>query len=543
MDLRLTSASASMSMGEPAQAYATLQELRQRLEEWGDPIRCMGLSSVMFFQGVAALRQGEDENCILCRGESSCILPISAAAVHEHPEGSRLAIQHFTEYLAAFPDDLEVRWLLNLAHMTLGEHPEQVDPRHLISLDRFRDSEVDIGRFRDIGHIVGVNRFNQAGGAIMDDFDNDGLLDLVVSSFDPTQPLSVYRNTGNGDFEDVSEAAGVAGQWGGLVCIQTDYNNDGLLDIYIPRGAWLQNPVRPTLLRNDGNFRFTDVTEEAGLLLAHNSNAAAWADYDNDGWLDLFVCCEQQPHQLFRNLQNGRFEGVALSAGVMVDPRGFGKGCTWIDFDNDDFPDLFVNYRNDRGQLYHNKGDGTFVNVSRELGIDGPYYGFSCWAWDYDNDGWEDIFATCYQGTLADVVKGIMGEPHNVQSNRLFRNLGGTGFEDVTEEAGLDMVFVAMGSNFGDFDNDGYLDMYLGTGDPDISMLVPNRMFKNMAGKRFVEITGTAGVGHLQKGHGIACGDWDRDGHAGIFLQAGAPWMATGITTFCSRIRGARIPG
>ena len=141
------------------------------------------LASVIYCQGISALRRGENENCIMCRGESSCILPILPAAVHTNPAGSRLAIKHFTEYLAKFPDDLEIRWLLNLAHMTLGEYPDQVDPRFRLDLDRFFKSEFDIGRFRDVGHLAGVNRFNQSGGAIMEDFDNDGLLDITVSSY------------------------------------------------------------------------------------------------------------------------------------------------------------------------------------------------------------------------------------------------------------------------------------------------------------------------------------------------------------------------
>ena len=155
------------------------------------------------------------------------------------------------------------------------------------------------------------------------------------------------------------------------------------------------------------------------------------------------------------------------------------------------------------------------------MGIDGPYHGFSCWAWDYDNDGWLDIFATCYDRSLGDVVKGLLGEPHGRYSSRLYRNHNGKGFEDVTKQAGLDMVFATMGSNFADFDNDGFLDMYLGTGDPSIATLVPNRMFKNVGGERFAEITASSGTGHLQKGHGVACGDWDRDGDVDLFVETG----------------------
>ena len=146
----------------------------------------------------------------MCRGESSCILPIAPAAVHTDATGSRQAIIHFTEYLERFPDDLDIRWLLNLAHMTLGEYPDKVDPRYLVSIDRFIKSEFDIGKFSDIGDLAKVNRFNMAGGGVMEDFDNDGLLDLATTSFDPTMPMGLYRNSGDGTFTETTEAAGSA---------------------------------------------------------------------------------------------------------------------------------------------------------------------------------------------------------------------------------------------------------------------------------------------------------------------------------------------
>ena len=518
--------------GEPKRAYEVLESLRSQVKQ-DDSVASEALYTIIYFQGVTALRRGETENCIMCRGESSCIVPISAAAVHVNPEGSRLAIGHFLEYLDRFPDDLEVRWLLNLAQMTLGEYPHKVDPRYLISLDRFANSEFDIGKFRDIGHVVGLDRFNQGGAGLMDDFDNDGLLDVVAPTWDATCPMALFRNTGQGAFENQAAAAGLGSQLGGVYAVQADYDNDGFADIFIVRGAWLPYPVRPTLLRNNGDGTFTDVTQKAGLLHAANSITASWADYDNDGSLDLFICCETQASRLYHNLGNGAFEETASAAGLDPAGRTHCKGSAWIDYDNDDFPDLFLDYlegpslegpsRENPGgsQLFHNNRDGTLTDVTKDMNIDGPVMGFSCWAWDYDNDGWLDIFATSYDRSLGDVVKGLLGQPHNRNSNRLYHNLQGGRFEDQTKQAGLDMVFATMGSNFADFDNDGFLDMYLGTGDPDISTLVPNRMFRNVAGRRFAEITGSSGTGHLQKGHSVACGDWDRDGDVDLYIEMG----------------------
>jgi hypothetical protein len=350
--------------------------------------------------------------------------------------------------------------------------------------------------------------------------------------------MAFYRNKGDGTFEDRTEAAGLSTQYGGLNLVQADYNNDGFLDLFIPRGAWLPYPVRPSLLRNNGNGTFTDVTREAGLMDPVNSNCATWADFDNDGLVDLYVCNETGPNRLYRNRGDGTFEEVAARAGV----RGKGKWCkgaTWFDYDNDGYSDLFLNYLDSTPQLFHNNRDGTFTDVTRTMGITGPNFGFSCWAFDYNNDGWLDLFATSYQRSgfvdnvfarsyqgshlLDNLVCDMLGLPahHKMEGTRLYRNLGGKKFEDVSKETGVNKVFAAMGSNFADFDNDGYLDFYLGTGEPCFGSLVPNRMFKNVDGKRFADISTTSGTGHLQKGHGIACGDWDRDGNVDLFVETG----------------------
>lgn len=521
--VRLDKAVFENNDGDPVSAYDDLCLVREYLEKNPPAARDI-LYTVIYFQGISSLRRGENENCVMCVGESSCIVPIAPSAYHKREEGSRAAVKHFGEYLEKFPEDMEVRWLMNVAHMTLGEYPDKVDPKYLVPLDHFRNSEFDIGAFRNIAKDLGLARLNQAGGGIMEDFDNDGLLDIAVSTFDPTTAMAIFLNAGNGTFTNHTEAAKVTDQLGGLNSMQTDYNNDGFKDVFIVRGAWLSPDMamRPTLLRNNGDKTFTDVTEEVGMDYPVNSITASWCDYDNDGWLDCYVCCEKQRNRLYHSLKNGKFEEVAIDAGVSGLASFEGKGVAWIDYDNDNWTDLFVNNISEDGpRLYRNNKDGTFADVTKEMGISDPKYGFSCWAWDFDNDGWQDIFATCYDRTVDAVAQGLMGKPHDLYKSALYRNLQGKGFENIADKVGLDGVYMTMGSNFGDFDNDGYLDMYLGTGDPNFTSLVPNRMFKNVNGERFSEITGSARTGHLQKGHGCACGDWDRDGNIDIFMELG----------------------
>ena len=507
----------TMYEGEFAAAAAALEQARALVE--GDPRLHDQLPTILFYQGLAALRRGETENCVECPCTSSCIFPIDARAIHQQPDGSRQAIRYFTEYLRHQPDDLGVRWLMNVAAMTLGEYPAGVPPAFLIPPETFR-SEFTIGPFTDIAAQVGITRLHPAGGAIMDDFDGDGLLDLVETTWDPTQPMAFSRNRGDGTFADSTAGSGLDRQLGGLYCVQTDYNNDGWLDIYVCRGAWTGIPQRHSLLRNNGGGTFTDVTREAGLLTPVDGQVAAWADYDNDGWLDLFVGGERTRSRLYHNNRDGTFTEVALRAGV-ANEGAMCKGANWGDFDGDGFPDLFLNNLGGSPGLYRNNRDGTFTNVAIPLGITGPSMGFSCWFWDYDNDGWLDLFAASYDPTLDEVVRSLLGRPVRGDTCRLYRNVQGRRFEDVTAAAGLDLAASPMGSNFADFDNDGFLDFYLGTGDPKYSLLVPNRMFKNVGGRRFADVTWSSRTGHLQKGHGVACGDWDRDGDVDLYEQLG----------------------
>lgn len=481
--------------------------------------------------GIAELRRAQVRNWLEHHNAHSSIFPISREAYFALPSSAEAAIQHFQSYLDHEPQDLEEKWLLNVAYMALGKYPSAVPSEHLVPLSAFSSSETS-PRFVDVASTVGLDILNTAGGVIMDDFDNDGCLDLMVSGMEACTPLKYFHNEGDGRFSDRTVQAGLASQLGGLNLVQTDYNNDGWLDAYVMRGAWSM-AVRNSLLRNNGNGTFTDVTSQAGLAIpATSTQAAAWGDFDNDGLLDLFVGNEGRPSQLFHNNGDGTFTDVARIAGV--DRVAFTKSAVWGDYDNDGLLDLYVsNYRGENF-LYHNNGDGTFTEVAGELHVQKPLLSFGAWFFDFDNDGWLDLFVTSYIVSVSENLRSYLGQPVNVETARLYRNNKGR-FEDVTREVGLDRVFMPMGANFGDMDNDGYLDIYLGTGSPSYASIVPNVLLKNLGGNRFADVTAASGTGSLQKGHGVAIGDIFNDGEPAIFAQLGG--MAPGDRYYSALFR------
>ena len=467
--------------------------------------------------GIAHLYRGEVENRVNHRAQSS-IFPLRPQARHQLASGSENAIRHFRKYLDQQPDDLEVKWLLNLAYMTLGQYPQDVPAEHLIAPAVFESRE-DIGQFVDVAPSLGVDRFSMAGGAILDDFDNDGCLDVVFSSRDACAPMRYFHNNGDGTFGDQSSPSGLSKQLGGTNILQVDYNNDGGLDIYVMRGAY-EVPMRNSLLRNNGDGTFSDVTHASGLALpATQNHTAAWADFDNDGHIDLFVGNERGRSQLFQNHGDGTFTNVAAAAGV--DRTAFTKGVVAGDYDNDGYPDFYVSNLRGENFLYHNNRDGTFTDVARQLGVEKPFVSFPVWFFDYDNDGGLDLFVSSFVPSLVEVARGYLGLPTRAETLKLYRNTGAGSFQDVTKQVGLERAFMPMGSNFGDADNDGFLDFYLGTGSPSYASLVPNVLFRNREGRDFVDITTSSGMGHLQKGHGVAFGDFDNDGDQDVLQQMG----------------------
>lgn len=486
-------------------------------------------------RGLIAMRQGELENCIECVGPSSCVFPIAPEAVHRIPSGSRAAIGFFSAYLKELPGDLRVRWLLNLAYMTLGEYPEKVPPDYLIRLDRFR-TPATCDRFENVATAAGltVRGPNMAGGSVFDDFTGDGRADLLTTSLDADRGASLFVNRGDGTFEDRSDSAGLAKQIHALNITRADYDNDGALDVLLLRGGW-ENRVRPSLLRNRGDGTFGDVTIASGLVEPISSESAAWGDYDNDGFVDLFVCGEYESPdgnspdspsdprnrcRLYHNERNGTFRDVAAHAGVAAELCA--KGSAWGDYDDDGLLDLYVSNLNGPCRLFHNEGDGTFRDVTSKLGVEGATSSFAVWFWDYDNDGRLDLYVNDFFFSLAETVASFARiTTRRTTSPRLYRNLGAEGFHDVAADVGLNLALTPMGCNFGDIDNDGFLDIYLGNGGMSFEYLVPNVLLRNVGGKRFEDVTLPSRTGHIQKGHGVSFADYDNDGDQDLFVELG----------------------
>ena len=433
------------------------------------------------------------------------------------------------------PNNAEAMWLLNVAYMQLGRYPKDVPETWLIP-GRLFDSDQKIAEFPDIAPSVGLDVTGHAGGAIMEDFDGDGLLDIMVTSSGPLDQMHLFHNNGDGTFSDITAQAGLLGETGGLNVVLTDYNNDGHPDALVLRGGWWgkQGCYPMSLLRNNGDGTFDDVTEAAGLMSMHPTQTAAWADFDSDGWLDLFVGHESRaddphPSQLFHNNRDGTFTEVGAPSGVA--DLGFVKGVAWGDLNNDGRPDLYVSVMNGRNRLFRNDGPlrgltadrgWKFTDIAPSAGVAQQRNSFATWFFDFDNDGWPDIFVAGYStSSMQDVGAFEMNRPNTAERPRLYRNNHDGTFQEVSKQVGLDRAILVMGANFGDLDNDGWLDVYLGTGESSYEALLPNRMFRNEAGTRFLDVTTAGGFGHLQKGHGVAFGDLENTGSEDVFEEMG----------------------
>ncbi len=523
--------------GRSSEAVARLADLLDLVDDPAHGMRKDFRRQVRSQLAIAHLRVAEQQNCLNDHGPEACLLPLAGGGVHRKRESTREALALYATLLTSDPEDLESRWLYNLTAMALGRYPDQVPENWLVPPRAF-ESDYDLERFPNIAHQAGLVTSGLAGGVVADDLDGDGALDLLISSWGHLDPLRFLHNRGDGTFEERTREAGLEGLVGGLNLVQADYDNDGRLDVLVLRGAWGGSEGRypDSLLHNLGDGRFEDVTEEAGLLAFHPGQTAAWADVDLDGWLDLFIGHEstgpeRHPCRLMRNLGDGTFEEITVAAGLGV--VGFVKGVVWGDVDNDGYPDLFVSRLGEPNLLLRNRGDLTFEDITRTAGVAEPRFSFSTWFFDYDNDGWLDLFVAGYassylEASAVEVAAEYFGRPVTLTTARLYRNRGDGTFEDVTVATGVDRAALTMGCNFGDLDNDGYLDFYLGTGAPDFRALVPNLMFRNDAGHRFQDVTTAGGFGHLQKGHGIAFADFDGDGDQDVVAVLGGAFSGDG---------------
>lgn len=458
-----------------------------------------------------------------------CLFPLEGGGRHEQRAPAEKAREHYLALLELAPEERAALWLLNLAAMALGQYPDGVPERFRLP-ERAFASEAEFPRFNEVAQEVDAKVFAMAGGVAIEDYDGDGRLDILTSTCDPLGPMTHLRQREDGTFLDVSVASGVDEQLGGLNLISGDPDNDGDWDALVLRGAWLLDYglIRRSLLRNEAGS-FTDVTREVGLAEpAFPTQTATFADFDADGWLDLYVGHESRveiepgapsyPSRLFRN-REGRFEDVTPAAGVANDR--YAKGTAAGDADNDGDLDLYVSNIG-LNRLYQNRGDGTFVDIAREARVTGKSERhFACWFFDLDQDGWLDLWVNGYQTRLDDMASHALGEPFQAAFPMVFANRRDGTFVDRAAELGLTHPLLPMGANFGDLDNDGWLDVYLATGEPALQVLVPNVMLWNRGGERFLDVTRASGTGHLQKGHGVAFADLDGDGDQDLFNQLG----------------------
>jgi enediyne biosynthesis protein E4 len=352
------------------------------------------------------------------------------------------------------------------------------------------------GTFEDVTEKAGLQGTGYGMGVAVGDYDNDGYEDLYVTAYGGNK---LYHNNGNGTFTDVTQKAGVAGSGWSTSAAWVDLDGDGSLDLVVLRylnwdfdDIWCGEhkegyraychpdyfkPVAPLVYHNNKDGAFSEVAQKIGLSKPGKGLGLAIADYDRDGHIDLFVANDSMFEFLYHNQGDGRFDEVALTAGVAVDLDGrtyAGMGVDFADYNNDGFPDIVVtDLANQRYALYQNNGDGTFTYASQNIGVGQmtlPHSGWGVRFIDYDNDGWKDLIIA--QGHDLDTIELNYPNLHYREPMLLARNTGHE-FVDVSAESGkvFRQPWVARGMAVGDFNNDGRLDAIVTTNDGPVHIL------------------------------------------------------------------------
>ncbi len=356
------------------------------------------------------------------------------------------------------------------------------------------------GTFTDVTREAGLAAPVYGIGCAVADYDNDGFVDIYITAVGANK---LYRNLGNGKFQDVSQRAGVADPGFGVSAAWFDYDKDGRVDLYVanyvewtpetdihctldgtnksyctPQKYKGQSPV---LYRNRGNGTFEDVTERAGLAdPSSKALGVALLDYNDDGWMDLFVANDTEPNKLYKNNGNGTFTDEALTAGVAFGETGAaraGMGVDAADYDGSGRQSVVIgNFTSERMALYRNEGNGLFIDEAVASGIgkmSEQSLTFATFFFDYDLDGLLDVFAV--NGHVSDDIQKVQPRARYAQSPHLFRNAGRRKFEEVTNRVGraLGRALVGRGAAYGDFDNDGDLDILITSNNG------PARLYRN----------------------------------------------------------------
>jgi hypothetical protein len=344
------------------------------------------------------------------------------------------------------------------------------------------------GTFTDVTQQAGLAIETYGQGCAVADYDNDGYEDIYITSVGANH---LFHNLGNGKFADVTAKAGVGDPGFSTSAVWFDYDNDGKLDLFVANYVqWTiatdqyctldgknKSYCTPqsykgqssTLYHNKGNGIFEDVTRRAGLYdPSGKSLGIALLDYDNDGWLDLFVANDTEPNKLYRNNHNGTFTEVGVPAGIAYSEAGTtraGMGTDAADYDNSGHDGLVIgNFTNEGMALYHNDGSGLFTDEAPSSGLSRmslQSLTFACFFFDYDLDGRLDIFAV--NGHVSDNIQVVQPTVKYAQPPHLFRNLGQNKFEEVGSELGkaMQVPIVGRGAAYADFDNDGDLDLLI----------------------------------------------------------------------------------